>query len=272
MTPSARVVFAWALLAKAHQAATPIAVTFLVVGWTGSYAISGVVTAALTVGYALSGPLRGRAADRVAASRALTSSGLSYAIGLSVLALLSNALTEEAWPVMVAVALITGWSTPPVTQLARASWPRLVTREDLVRVYTLEASLQEVLWILVPVLAAVTITAFSAAAATVLSGLLAVIGALGFAAALRRAGVDAPIERQQIHTASLLGDRDMLFILWMSLAITCSIMVVDLTLIAWAIEIKKPLLAGLFAGVGRHPPWWAASSPLVGRLDLGSGS
>jgi hypothetical protein len=35
-----RPLFVWALLGRLHQAATPVALSFLVVRWTGSYAVA----------------------------------------------------------------------------------------------------------------------------------------------------------------------------------------------------------------------------------------
>ena len=93
-------VLGWALFGRLHLTCTSIALTFLVVGWTGSYAKAGAVIAAATLGWGVGGPLRGRAADRGHPSRQLVVTGVLYSAGMAAIALLPSG----GWPVAAALA------------------------------------------------------------------------------------------------------------------------------------------------------------------------
>ncbi|TWP44908.1 MFS transporter [Lentzea tibetensis] len=258
-TPGLRPLFAWALLGRLHQAATPVALSFLVAGWTGSYAVAGAVGAGLTIGLGIAGPLRGRAADRAPAARLLVATALSYGLGIGVLGLLPSVLPGAYWPLAVVVAVLVGLAMPPVAQIARAAWPRLTSGQALQRVFTLEASWQELLYVVGPTIAAFTVAFFSPRSATWLCGVLAVAGALGFAVAVRRAGVDTPLPRAA-GGGHLLRDGPLLSGLTVSMALVAAIVSVDLVLIAWARDGGRPALAGVLAGV------WSGAALLGGLV------
>ncbi|NUU20684.1 MAG: MFS transporter, partial [Streptomycetaceae bacterium] len=80
-------VLLWSIVGRAHLPATPLAVSFLIAGWTGSYASAGVVGGALTLGLGVAGPVRGRAADRSPAGRLLLVTASGYGVGIVVLGL-----------------------------------------------------------------------------------------------------------------------------------------------------------------------------------------
>lgn len=248
-----RPLLVWALLGRLHQAATPVALTFLIAGWTGSYTIAGVTGAGLTVGLGIAGPVRGRAADRAPAGRLLVTTGLTYGLGLGVLGALPSWLPPGAWPLAVVVAVLAGSAMPPSTQIARAAWPRLASGAALHRVYTIEASLQELLYVAGPSIAAFTVAFGTPQAATWLCAGLAVVGTLGFAVAVRRAGVDAPLPRPQA-AGHLLRHGRLLSGLVVAMVLIAGIIAVDLVLVAWARDSGRPELAGLLAAV-----WGTAS-------------
>ena len=256
----------WALIGRLHMPATPIAVTFLVAGWTGSYAIAGGVVAALTVGGAIAGPVRGRMADRRRASPVLMIAAACYALGLAGLAV----LPAWAWPAAPVVALLTGLCMPPVPQVARARWSRITTGAVRQSLYTAETTLQELLWVVGPVLAAATVALAGARAATVLAALIALVGSAGFARAVRRAGLDPPGQATEAdpdagprwHGPLLLAP-GMLAVLGVALALVAALGAVDLVIVAWSRDTGQPALAGVLAAV------WALGS-LSGGVIAGA--
>lgn len=256
----------WALAGRLHMPAMPIAVTFLVTGWTGSYAIAGAVVAAFTVGGAVAGPIRGRMADRRQASRLLVVSASGYALGLTVLALLPG----WAWPASPVVALLAGLCMPPVPQLARSTWPRIAHGPVRQVLYTAEATLQELLYVIGPILAAGTVALVSARAATVLAAAIALGGSAGFAVAIRRAGLDLPVGDAETDPtpvpgpqATLLGRRGLLTMLGVSMALVGALVTVDLVIVAWSRDVGRPALAGVLTAV------WAIGS-LAGGVIAGA--
>ncbi|ONI83862.1 hypothetical protein ALI22I_36130 [Saccharothrix sp. ALI-22-I] len=197
----------WSVVGRIHLPATPLAVSFLIAGWTGSYALAGAVGGALTLGMGVAGPLRGRAADRSPAGRLLLVTASGYGVGIAALGVLPAVTPSSAWPLAVVAAFLTGLSTPPVTAMSRASFSRLATGSAQSAVFTVEASMQEVMYIVGPALAATVVAVWNAQVALWLCGALAVLGTLGFGGALRRAGLDhfGPAAAGASVAAALLG-------------------------------------------------------------------
>ncbi|WP_367135026.1 MFS transporter [Saccharothrix sp. HUAS TT1] len=253
----------WSLIGRIHLPATPLAVSFLMAGWTGSYALAGVVGGALTLGMGVAGPVRGRAADRSPAGRLLRVTASGYAVGIAVLGLLPALTPGSVWPLAVVVAFLTGLSMPPVTAMSRASIPRLTKGSAQSAVFTVEASMQEVMYIAGPALAAVVVAVWDAQVALWLCGALAVLGALGFAGALRRAGVDQPVVRETPRGGrTLLRDGSLVLALASALFMVTSLVSIDMVIIAWARDLGRPAMAGVLTAV------WGVGS-VVGGLIAG---
>lgn len=253
----------WSMVGRIHLPSTPLALSFLMAGWTGSYALAGAVGGALTLGIGVAGPVRGRAADRSQASRLLLITAVLYGLGIALLATLPSLLPSGAWPVAAVVAFLTGLCSPPVTQLARASYPRMAHGSAQRTVFTVEASLQEVMYVVGPMMAAMVVAFASPRSAVWLCGALAVLGALGFLRALRRAGMDQPVERSPHHTGtSLLADRSLLLALLVATSMVASLVMIDIVIVAWARDLGRPALAGVLTAV------WGVGS-VIGGLVAG---
>ncbi|MFD1149466.1 MFS transporter [Saccharothrix hoggarensis] len=254
----------WSLVGRIHLPATPLAVSFLIAGWTGSYAVAGVVGGALTLGMGVAGPLRGRAADRSPAGRLLLVTASGYGVGIAVLGVLPAVTPSGTWPVAVAVAFLTGLSTPPVTAMSRASFPRLATGPAQSAVFTVEASMQEVMYIVGPALAATVVAVWNAQVALWMCGVLAVLGALGFGGALRRAGLDRPVSDQARHGGrTLLRDGSLVLGLLTALCLVASLVSIDMVIIAWARDLGSPAVAGVLTAV------WGVGSTVGGLIAGG---
>ncbi|MET1075132.1 MAG: MFS transporter [Umezawaea sp.] len=259
-------VLIWSMVGRVHMTGTPLALSFLVAGWTGSYALAGVVGGALTLGLGVAGPVRGRAADRAPASRLLAVAGGLYGVGIALLGLLPTILPPGAWPVAVVVAFLTGLCTPPVTQLTRASYPRMATGPVQQAVYTVEASLQEAMYIVGPMMAATLVAFASPRTAIWVCGVLAVAGTFGFLLALRRAGLDQPVPRTGAHSGrSLLKDGGLVLTLIAAVCVVMPLVTTDMLIIAWARDLGRPAMAGVLTAV------WGVGSVLGGLVVGGFG-
>jgi MFS family permease len=257
-------VLLWSMVGRIHLPGTPVAVSFLVAGWTGSYAVAGVVGGALTLGMGVAGPLRGRAADRSPAGRLLLVTSSGYGVGIAVLGLLPAFLPGSAWPVAVLVGFVTGLSMPPVTSLSRASFPRLATGAAQSAVFTVEASAQEVMYVVGPALAATVVAVWNAQVALWLCGALAVLGALGFGGALRRAGLDRPVAREVGRGGRmLLRDGSLTLALASAFCLVAALVSIDMVIIAWARDLGRPAMAGVLTAV------WGVGSVLGGLIAGG---
>lgn len=264
--PHLPALLSWSLAGRLHMTGTTIALTFLVAGWTGSYAYAGVVSALLVAGTAVAGPLRGRAADRVSATRLLTITAVAYGGGLVLLAV----LPASAWYLAAPVALAAGLFLPPVGQVSRSSWSRITEGPSRRATFSAEATLQELLFVVGPMLAAGIVAVASARAATLCCAAFACLGALGFAAALRRAGLDQPAGEANAHGTgrrehpfALLRNQRLARLALMTLLVVTSLSAIDLVMVAWSRERGTPGLAGILAAV------WAIGSLSGGLISGG---
>ncbi|MDS1271091.1 MFS transporter [Lipingzhangella sp. LS1_29] len=252
----------WSLVARLHIAGLPIPVTFLVAEWTGSYAWAGLVVGGHTLGTAIAGPLRGRMVDVGRADRMMLLCGLCFGTGLSVLAL----LPESVWWISVPLSITTGLFTPPSNQIARASWPRLTTGSSRQTIFAAEGALQELIFVVGPLLAAAAVALAGPRPAVGMLAVIVVIGALGFTAVVRRADlVHAPTPTpESAHTAHQpLLTRPMVVLSLLALLLVAGIGAIDLAIVAFARELGAAGYAGGFAAI------WALGS-LVGGFVAGT--
>ncbi len=134
------------LTARFPSGMTSLAILLHVEQQTGSYGSAGLVLAATSVGQAVAGPITSRWMGVWGMRRVLT---LTSAV--CVLAVLGLALLPLAVPGYMAFGLVAGLSTPPVQAAVRTIYPKLVNSRQLTPLFSLDASLQEIIWILAPV-------------------------------------------------------------------------------------------------------------------------
>jgi MFS family permease len=161
------------LVARLPMAMTGIAVILAVTDAGRSYAEAGGILAAFVVAEGLTQPLVGRTADRVgrrkvlrvlAVANAAAAIGLAIGIGLPLVPLLL-------------LAAATGATMPPIAATVRAAWSALLTGPARQSAYALEATAQELLFIVGPASAALlaaTVSPRFAVASTGIFGLLGV--------------------------------------------------------------------------------------------------
>jgi len=177
--PLARVPGAMAFSAAAFVARMPISMmglgtVFLVVAATGSYGLAGAVSATVALTQAAGAPALGRLVDRVGQPRVLLPSVVLHAAGLA--ALVGLALADAPTWTLFPAAAVYGAAYPSIGSLVRARWAHVVGGTALLPVaYSVESVLDELIFVIGPVLVTALATGVAPAA-----GLLA---ALGFAAA-----------------------------------------------------------------------------------------
>ncbi|QHC66076.1 MFS transporter [Rathayibacter oskolensis] len=112
-----------------------------------SYAAAGLVLGSMSIGQAIAGPLTSRLMGRLGMRRVLTLTLIVCAAAIIAMALLDL----EIWQFVV-IALIAGLSMPPVQPAVRTIYPKMVTSSQLTPLFSLDASAQEIIWVLGPVL------------------------------------------------------------------------------------------------------------------------
>lgn len=114
---------------------------------TGSYAIAGIALGAETIGASISGPILSRLMGRFGIRRVIAVATLATSSALLGMALAS----EPIW--LIVLGFLVGLSSPPVQPAVRTIYPTITPKKLLDRLYSLDATAQEILWVLGPVLA-----------------------------------------------------------------------------------------------------------------------
>jgi MFS family permease len=158
------------LTARFPMGMTSLAILLHVQHTTGSYGDAGLVLAAASVGQAVSGPVTSRWMGSWGMRQVLTLTTLVCAAAITLLALIPSVL-----PLYMVLGAIAGLSTPPVQSAVRTIYPKLVNSTQLTPLFSLDASLQEIIWIVAPVL----VTFVSTQISTVVGLLMIVVILLG---------------------------------------------------------------------------------------------
>ncbi|HXA54797.1 MAG TPA: MFS transporter [Solirubrobacteraceae bacterium] len=140
----------------------------------GSFLAAGVAVGAFTLASALVGPLLGALVDRVGQAPVLLPAAACQAAALVALVLSARAGAPVA--ALIAVVALAGAALPPLAGCVRALWPQVASGEQLQTAYALDATSQETIWTLGPLLVGVATGFISPAAGVLLCALLTVCG------------------------------------------------------------------------------------------------
>lgn len=145
-TPGVARIIAAQLTARFPNGMTSLAILLHVEQVTGSYSAAGLVLAAASVGQAVSGPVTSRWMGIWGMRKVISLTTIVCAVAITTIA-----LVETVLPSYMALGLIAGLSTPPIQSAARTIYPKLVNSRQLTPLYSLDASLQEIIWVIAPV-------------------------------------------------------------------------------------------------------------------------
>jgi MFS family permease len=157
-----------------------LSIVLFVHGRTGSFLAAGMAVGAFALAGALVGPLLGALVDRIGQTRVLL--GAAAAQGVLLVALVVTVQAGAAVIAIVTVAALAGAAQPPIAGCIRALWSQVAADgEALETAYALDATTQEVIWTLGPLLVGFTIVLVSPAAAVLLCAAITVCGTAFFA-------------------------------------------------------------------------------------------
>ena len=247
------------LLARLPVLATMVPVAFLAKDASGSFRWAGVVAGAYSVGMAIAGPLWSRAADRRGPRGVLLITGLSWSVALLAIALLPAGL-YRLLPVLTIVA---GALVPPVMQTLRAAWPRVVQGPALRTAYAVDATAQELLFMVGPMLGATAVSVASPRLGVLLAAAMSALFIWWYALRQPRPPTHDDHAAVPLTARQLLWHRHRLplilaFGLWIM-----SFNGISLAIVAFADDHGQRLIAGIFEAV------WAFGS-LVGGAVAGA--
>lgn len=140
-----------ALWARLPLSMAGLGIVLLINERTDSFTQAGVMSAAYVLSAAVFGPLQGRLVDRVGQSVVLWFTGAAYAAGIAVFLVAVDADWSAPWP--QGCAVLAGAATPQTGNMVRARWSHAIDdRTQLNTAFSIEAVIDEVVFIVGPVL------------------------------------------------------------------------------------------------------------------------
>jgi len=263
--PHARPLLLASLVGRLSNATGPLSVVLFVQEETGSLAQAGAASAAIALASGLLAPVRGRLVDRYGQRRCLAPMALAFAAALTGLVAVAGP-GRAAGAATVGLAAAAGAVAPPLGASMRVLWVSLVGQGPrLQTAYALDAVLDELLFVVGPLLAGGLAALYRPAAGVLATAGLALAGTLGLVA--------SPVSRAQAgsraHGAGRVGWAGALAApglrrLVLSLAgVGAAIGIWEISLVGAAREAGAPEAASILLAA------WAAASA-VGGLWYGA--
>jgi MFS family permease len=187
--PHARPLLLASLVGRLPTATGPLSVVLFVQERTGSLAQAGAASAAIALSSGLLAPVRGRLIDRYGQRRCLPPMALAFAVALVGMVAVAGPGPGRI-AATVGLAAAAGAAAPPLGASMRVLWISMIGQGPrLQTAYALDAVLDELLFVIGPLLAGGLATLYQPAAGVLATAGLAVAGTLGF--------VTSPVSRAQ---------------------------------------------------------------------------
>ncbi|MEY4451662.1 MAG: hypothetical protein RLZZ380_783 [Actinomycetota bacterium] len=140
-----------------------------------SYTIAGIALGAETIGAAISGPLIARRLSKWGPLRVIRLLATTSSAALVFIAFFNGSVY-----LTVFACLIVGLTSPPIQQIARSVYPSLISKKQTSYLFSLDATLQEFLWVFGPVLATMITATYNSASAVIFMATVQIVGTFLF--------------------------------------------------------------------------------------------
>ena len=158
-----------------------------------SYGSAGLVLAALSIGQAIAGPLTSRLMGVWGMRQVITLTMIICAFAITAIALLPLTI-----PAAMGVALVAGLTMPPIQPAVRTIYPKMVNSKQLTPLFSLDASAQEIIWVVGPVVTTFVATQISTVWGILLAAIFLVGGGIWFIASPELGRVRIPRSRRKL--------------------------------------------------------------------------
>lgn len=259
--PAARAFSLAGFVARLPISMTGISVVLLISLTGGSYSVAGLVTAVGTLTGAASAPLWGRVIDRIGQAPVLLTASLTALLGQGLLVL----SVLRGWPLAVtlAAAVVVGLGFNSTGAAVRARWNHRLQGSPLLDTgFAVEAVLDEVIFLLGPVLVTYLATTIHPALGL---GVSAVVGLVGAAVLAAQRSTEPPRQARPAagEVRERLDVRALLPIAVASIALGAIFGGMEVGVVGYATEAGVLPYAGVFLTA------WAAGS-LVSGVVVGA--
>jgi hypothetical protein len=253
----ARLLFT-ALVGRLPQGMTGLAILLLLTPSVG-YGRAGLASGLCTATAGLSNVVLARAVDRFGVRTTLLPAATVYAVFSVALAVVAH----RGYGPSLGLCGVLGLASTPISSVSRGLWPRLLGGDRAQVLYGLEATAQELVFIVGPAGVAVIAGLASPRAAVVTSGALGLIGVLGFVTAPTFRGMSRTPRRFQPRT-SLLRTKVLTYSL-VAVSLTVGLSMAEIATVAFVGGRHATAASGVVLAV------WSVGS-MIGGLGFGAGA
>jgi MFS family permease len=238
-----------------------------------SYGAAGLVLGAMSIGQAVAGPLTSRLMGRWGMRPVITATLVVCATSIVTMALVSMPIY-----VLMIVGLVAGLSTPPIQPAVRTIYPKIVNSRQLTPLFSLDASAQEIIWVLGPVIATFVAIQVSPVAGILLAAIFLIGGGVWFLVLPEVGRVRIPRSRRKLGVVLKRPAVMLSTIVGFMLVAACA--AVEAGVVAafghgssssgWVLGIFAlgSLIGGLALGHAPIGPWALASRMLIVTVGL----
>ena len=231
-TPGAARLMAASMVGRLAYGIVPLALVLLAREHGHSYAIAGALAGAYAIVLAITIPLISRLVDRHGLGRVLIP--LAVAFPASLAAIVALAAADAPAGALIAASGLAGAALPPLGATMRAQWQSLVSDPSLREsAYALEAVVQEVTFVVGPLIVAVIAAAAGPGEALLTAGATSAVGAIAFVTAPAARRWRSP-ERAEGARGSAIAAPGVRTVVLMLVAIGASFGIVEVTMPAFA--------------------------------------
>jgi hypothetical protein len=178
---------------------------------------------------------------------------------ITVLGMIALAVIPVNPAIHIPLGLLVGLTLPPVQPAARAVYPTIVAKRQIQSLQSLDASVQELIWILGPVITVLISTQLGGAIGVLAPAVFAAVGGLWFLT--RPAVAQTTLSPSTGKMGAVLKKPAVLVVVFSGLLIVVSLAAIEASTVA-TFGGEKSSPAGLILGL------WAAAS-LIGGLAMG---
>jgi MFS family permease len=239
-----------------------------------SYGAAGLVLGAMSIGQAIAGPLTSRLMGRWGMRPVILATLVVCAASIVVMALVTMPIYG-----LMAIGAVAGLSTPPIQPAVRTIYPKIVNSRQLTPLFSLDASAQEIIWVLGPVIATFVAIQVSSVAGILLAAAFLVGGGSWFLALPEVGRVRIPRSRRKLGAVLKRPPVMLSTIVGFMLVASCA--AVEAGVVAafghgssdsgWVLGIfaAGSLIGGLALGHAPIAPWALAGRMLIVTIGLG---
>ncbi|MCY7404787.1 MAG: MFS transporter [Cryobacterium sp.] len=238
-----------------------------------SYGAAGLVLGAMSIGQAIAGPLTSRLMGRLGMRPVIIATMLICAVSIIVMALVPLPI-----PSLMLIGFVAGLSTPPIQPAVRTIYPKIVNSRQLTPLFSLDASAQEIIWVLGPVIATFVALQVSTTAGILLAAFFLVAGGTWFVSLPEVGRVRIPRSRRKLGVVLKKPEVLLSTIVGFTLVAACAAVEAGVVAVfghgsadaGWVLGIFAigSLIGGLALGHAPIGPWALAARMLIVTIGL----